>query len=180
MKASPRPWFVLLPGMLLFTGCMQTGGPTPSPEQPVETSRSHAESVSASGRTLYVEIAGPPAGEGPVYLALYDSAETFHGEPLKKRRAEFAGGVARADFDRLPAGTFAVSAFLDQNGNGELDRGMMGIPLEPVGNSNNGSLAFGPPDFDQASIELAGEITEILVRLVCPVECLEPWPSSGR
>lgn len=139
---------------------------------------SDPESSSASGRTLYVEVAGHSGGKGPIYVALYDSADSFHGEPLKKRRARMNEGVARADFDGLPGGTFAVSVFLDQNGNGELDRGMMGIPVEPVGNSNNTEMAYGPPDFGQASIELAGETTEILVRLVCPAECLDPWPSS--
>ena len=41
------------------------------------------------------------------------------------------------------AGRYAVQAFLDENGNGEVDRALFGIPKEGVGFSNDAKIRLG-------------------------------------
>jgi len=47
------------------------------------------------------------------------------------------------EFPGVAAGTYAVSAFHDENSNGKLDRNFMGIPREGVGASNNAKGHLG-------------------------------------
>jgi uncharacterized protein (DUF2141 family) len=60
----------------------------------------------------------------------------------------------------VPAGTWAVLAWQDENGNNELDRNLIGIPKEPYGFSRDARGKFGPPSFEDAAIEVgAGSAT---------------------
>ena len=49
----------------------------------------------------------------------------------------------------MPAGSYAIALFHDENGNGRVDT-RFGIPTEGVGFSNNPRLWFGPPSFAAA------------------------------
>jgi uncharacterized protein (DUF2141 family) len=55
---------------------------------------------------------------------------------------------------KLEAGIYAVSAFIDLNGNGKLDKNFFGIPKEPYCFSNNFKPALSAPDFKDCSFEL--------------------------
>jgi uncharacterized protein (DUF2141 family) len=52
--------------------------------------------------------------------------------------------------------TYAVSAFHDENSNGNLDTNFMGIPREGVGASNNAKGHLGPPKFEAAAFQFSG------------------------
>jgi len=52
----------------------------------------------------------------------------------------------RLIFDDLPAGDYAVMAYHDEDGDGNMNRGgLFGLPSEPYAFSNNPSTFFGPP-----------------------------------
>ena len=68
-------------------------------------------------------------------------------------------GSVRFVTDALPPGRYAVQVFHDENGNGELDANFVGMPKEPWGFSNNARGNFGPPKFEDTSVELNGEAT---------------------
>jgi len=53
---------------------------------------------------------------------------------------------------RVPAGRYALRCFLDTNGNGKLDRGLLG-PLEPWGMSWQGKRPAGIPSFNDVSFQ---------------------------
>jgi uncharacterized protein (DUF2141 family) len=75
-------------------------------------------------------------------------------------------GQAVAEFDDVPAGRFAVSAFHDENGDRKLNTGALGIPSEDYGFSADARNTFGPPSFAEASLELAaGETKQITIRV---------------
>lgn len=75
-------------------------------------------------------------------------------------------GQAVAEFDDVPAGRFAVSVFHDENGDRELNTGVLGIPSEDYGFSADARDVFGPPSFAEASLELAaGEAKQITIRV---------------
>ncbi|MFC3228131.1 DUF2141 domain-containing protein [Marinibaculum pumilum] len=72
-----------------------------------------------------------------------------------------SGAVVLRD---LPPGRYALMAFVDANGNGELDRDADGNPLEPHGFSGGGS-GEGPPSFDEALIEIYEDGTSTSITL---------------
>ncbi len=73
-----------------------------------------------------------------------------------------------AVFGGLPPGRYAVVAYHDENGNGELDRFLGMIPREGYGVSNIPEPS-GPPQFDQAAFDVPDEGRELAVPLrYCP------------
>ena len=75
------------------------------------------------------------------------------GDPRAWRLTAPADEAAGLGFSGLPAGSYALSAFHDENGNGRLDT-FAGIPREGFGFSRNPGIRFGPPSFAQARFTL--------------------------
>lgn len=112
----------------------------------------------AQAAELTVEVAGAAAAAGgSLSVGLFDaaSAASFPKTPSAGQRVAIAAsGAATVVFRDLPPGRYAVSAFLDQNGNQQLDRGLFGIPKEPYGFSRDARGAGGPPEFRDAAFEV--------------------------
>jgi uncharacterized protein (DUF2141 family) len=68
----------------------------------------------------------------------------WHGEAPARE------GTTVVTVPNVPAGQYAVQAFQDENANGEVDRGMFGIPKEGVGFSRNARIGLGPPKWRDA------------------------------
>ena len=71
----------------------------------------------------------------------------------------------------LPYGEYAVTLFVDFNGNKKIDKNFLGIPKEQYGFSNNVMGRMSPPTFDQAKFAIAGPTTQnIKLRIGIPKE----------
>lgn len=123
--------------------------------------------LGAAAGELVITVRGLDSASGSVHYAVYDRPEAF-----PKRDQRFAKGQApvRADsvvivVPNLPPGTYAVAVFHDENGNGEFDQGLFGIPLERYGFSNDARGFFGPPDFTAARFELGQGTRRIAITL---------------
>lgn len=91
--------------------------------------------------------------QGKVYFYLYDSDDGFPTDFELAQRSASAiakGGEAKVVFDNVPAGTYAVAVYHDEDGDGELDTNFLGIPSEGVGVSRDAKGSFGPPSFRDA------------------------------
>lgn len=66
------------------------------------------------------------------------------------RTLSVPANATSARFDRLPAGTYAVSLIHDENGNGRMDMALV-MPREGFGFSRNPRIGMGPPRFDSAA-----------------------------
>ena len=107
---------------------------------------------------LTIQIEGIENNKGKIYIAIYDSEETF----LKKAKgiiADIKDKKSIGIFKGLKKGTYAVSLFHDENDNKKMDTKIFGIPKEPYGFSNDATGFMGPPKFKDAKFTLAGNKT---------------------
>lgn len=68
--------------------------------------------------------------------------------------ARIRKGEAKAFFDDAPYGEYAIALFHDEDNDGKLAYGALGIPKEGYGFSNDARGRFGPPSFDKARFKL--------------------------
>lgn len=103
------------------------------------------------------------ARTGAVMIALYDSEAGYEGGPAVARAAIPASGPVVARFENLPAGDYAVKAFHDLDGDGEMDTNPFGLPTEPYAFSNNAVGNMGPARWDRAHFAVSGETAQTIV-----------------
>ncbi len=117
---------------------------------------------SASAEDLTLNLTTRTSG-GTLAVAVYRDADSFRrGEgAIATRIVPRAGPVTAVTLRGLAPGRYAVAAFHDTDGNGDLTLWPFGLPKEAYGFSNDARGQFGPPAFDQAAFELpAGGATE--------------------
>ncbi|MDI1327629.1 MAG: DUF2141 domain-containing protein [Brevundimonas sp.] len=102
------------------------------------------------------------ARTGSVMVALYDSGTAYDGGPAVARMAIPASGPVVARFENLPAGDYAVKAFHDVNGDGQLNTNPFGLPTEPYAFSNNAVGNMGPARWDAARFPVSGETAQTI------------------
>ena len=119
---------------------------------------------------LSVNIYGLQSNGGKVGCWLYDAAHA-KGYPTDATAARALHWGAIADhnatlsFADLPAGTYALACFHDENGNGKLDTNWIGIPKEGMVASNNAKGRMGPPKFDDAKFAFAAPGMELKLKV---------------
>jgi len=97
--------------------------------------------------------------KGSVYLSLFDSAEAYVSGQAVARAGQPVDDVVTFTIKGLGPGSYAIRAYHDINGNGQLDTNVLGIPSEPFAFSNNVSGNFGPATFEQAAFEVSAPAT---------------------
>ena len=127
--------------------------------------------VTAAAADLEVSIEGLRSAEGDVRVALhrYNADVVFPsdgGIVARASRPADTGGV-RIIFAGLPPGDYAVAAFHDADGNGELGTNILGIPTEGYGFSNGARGFMGPPSFDDAAVAIGSD--DGLLSIVVPI-----------
>ncbi|MES2861164.1 MAG: DUF2141 domain-containing protein [Pseudomonadota bacterium] len=109
----------------------------------------------ASASELVLRLSTRTAG-GSLAVAVYRDADSFRrGEdPIATRTVPRTGPVTNVTFSGLAPGRYAVAAFHDMDGNGDLTLWPIGLPREAYGFSNDARGRFGPPPFAQAAFDL--------------------------
>lgn len=118
---------------------------------------------------VQVTMTGLESDQGQALVALFLDERGWPNDQTLAHAAvvlPIQDGQAVADFEDVPAGPFAVSIFHDEDGDRELDTGVLGIPSEPYGFSRDARGSFGPPGFEDARLDLAsGENKQITVQV---------------
>ena len=118
--------------------------------------------------TLVVEVEGLKDEKGKLHASLYASEEGFPTKPEKALRhvdVPIIAGMARVVFEGLTPGGYAVAAYHDENGDGKLDTGFLGIPTEGLASSNDAKGFMGPPSFEKAKVEVGPGNTRIVLKI---------------
>ncbi len=115
--------------------------------------------ASAQAATLSVDLTGIRAAKGELRIALVD-ANGYDGgaKPVAATIVAAQGATARAVFADVAPGRYAVMVVHDENGNGQLDTNMLGMPTEGYGFSNNPNV-MRKPTFDEAAFAFDGDTT---------------------
>lgn len=108
----------------------------------------------ANAASLTIRIDDVSNADGTLEVALFDTAGTFLRKPVTAAREKAVKGSTTVVLKDLPAGEYAYAIFHDANGNGKMDKNMMGIPTEDYAFSNNALGKMGPPTFDDAKFTL--------------------------
>ena len=138
-----------------------------------------APAVTAS--ELKITVEGIRSPHGTILIGLYDSLETFtraielsDKDGFLNDPNRFAAVALRANAARksavvltnLDPGQYAIILFHDENGNGKLDKNVLGVPTEPYGFSNNVQGFLGPPAFKEAVMQITGSDKAVRIVLI--------------
>jgi uncharacterized protein (DUF2141 family) len=123
--------------------------------------------------TLVVVVAGFESADGRARIRLdaskaaYDAAGDGGTDPTFARNtvAAVPGSVVTWVVEDLPYGTYAASAFHDEDDDGDLDTNFVGAPKEPYGFSNDARARFSRPDFEEAAFRFAAARDTIRFRV---------------
>ncbi|HVA79611.1 MAG TPA: DUF2141 domain-containing protein [Candidatus Binataceae bacterium] len=121
---------------------------------------------SASPSQIRVHFLGCPNAKGKVKCALYNSADGFPTDRKKIMRSAAIPVIVDRGvcvFKDLPPGTYAVAAFQDEDGTGEMRKNLIGIPQEVYGFSNDARNMLSAPSFDQAAFQYPGGDLDITI-----------------
>jgi uncharacterized protein (DUF2141 family) len=142
--------------VVVFSACASAPPATPEPRP------------AGHGR-VEVTMTGFKTEQGTARVAFFLDARVWpdgDGSIFATAVVPISDGQAFAFFEEVPAGSFAVSVFHDEDDDGELDSAALGIPSEAYGFSANARDMFGPPSFEEARIELvAGETKQITINV---------------
>jgi uncharacterized protein (DUF2141 family) len=118
---------------------------------------------------LGVTVTGLNSARGVLRYCIAPRGTPFpdcDGKAALSGSAPIHGGKAEFGAHHLAAGHYAVAVFHDRNNNGRLDT-FMGIPREGYGFSRNPGFKPRAPHFDEAALDLAGDIqTDIRMRYI--------------
>jgi len=148
-----NPVFLTAAVFLMFALALSVAGQAPTPQ----------------ANLIHIDIDGLRNAKGKVMCAIFSSASDFpkHADKaLMQTSSAITDDHATCEFSGIAPGTYAVSDFHDENGNGRLDTNFFGMPREGVGASNNAKGHFGPPKFDAASFRYAGGRLDLKIKIV--------------
>ena len=119
----------------------------------------------APGTTkVVVKISGLRNAKGMVVVRLWNSKDGFPSsdeKAFRKTTVAISNGEAVAIFSNVPQGTYAVSSFHDENGNGKFDTRFPRIPTEGYAISNDVRGKLGPPPYEPARTQVTGADTAV-------------------
>ena len=98
---------------------------------------------------LTIQIDDVRSADGTLMVALFQ-AGGFLKQPVMSSAARAVQGGNIVVLKDVPAGEYAFAIYHDANGNGKMDKNLIGIPTEDYAFSNNALGKMGPPSYDSA------------------------------
>lgn len=125
--------------------------------------------ASASGEArLVIHIEGLRNDKGVVSVALFNKPEGFLDSDRRIAGGEIkiSGTTAVIEISDLEPGQYAAAFYHDENANGDFDQGILGIPLEGYGFTNNVRVWLSAPDFGEAAFTVQPGLNETRAKIV--------------
>lgn len=113
--------------------------------------------------TLEIVVQNLENDKGKVYVGLYDSEQNWLSKRYTGQVSKIENGKAQITLENIPHGTYAISAFHDENDNNKLDADFFGIPKEPYACSNDATGFMGPPEWKDAKFKVKDSCETIVI-----------------
>lgn len=137
----------------------QTSAPGTGRTPPATTPPPAAAPVPRNLATLTVKVTGLRNHGGQLIFGVFSSADGFPNVQAKSVNWQVKDATAdEVSFTAtLPPGEYAASVLHDENRNGDMDRGVGGIPKEGYGVTNNPKPKLRAATFKEATFTLPPE-----------------------
>ena len=106
---------------------------------------------------VYITISNIRSDRGKVRIALYDRVDQFPDEPWKSytfEKAQLDDGSLQVTLIDIPPGLYAISILDDEDENDRMKYGILRIPKEGYGFSNNAKPGMKCPPFEECSFRV--------------------------
>jgi uncharacterized protein (DUF2141 family) len=118
--------------------------------------------------TVDVEVRGLRNARGLLRAKLVAAPDGFPGSDahvLAKQKSPISAERARLRFRDVPYGVYALVVLHDEDGDGALARGWLGLPAEGLAFSSGARVQRGPPSFEEARFTLDRPRVELRLEL---------------
>ncbi len=102
---------------------------------------------------LQIVVTGVISSKGSVLVAVCTEREFLQPQCSYNARAPARPGPVTITVE-VPPGTYAVQAYQDEDSNGELTLNFLGLPIEPMGFSNNPTVRLSAPRFRDCAVQI--------------------------
>jgi uncharacterized protein (DUF2141 family) len=102
---------------------------------------------------LQVVVAGVRNAKGDVLVAVCSERNFLKEHCEYNGRTKASVGEVMVVLE-VPPGTYAVQAFHDEDGNGEVTMNALGMPVEGIGFSNDAPFRFSAPRYRDAAFQV--------------------------
>lgn len=121
--------------------------------------------TTADAGTLTVRVTNVRNAKGEVDIAVCPKPLFLSENCPYAASAPAKPGTTLVTIHGLPAGTYAVQAFHDENLNHKVDRALFGIPKEGIGFSNDAPIHLSPPKWKDAEFAFDGGDQQITLKM---------------
>lgn len=106
--------------------------------------------------TLVVDVGNVRSAVGTIRVDICEQATFLKAGCRFSAEAPARPGTVTVRVPHVPAGTYAIQAYQDENDNHDVDRGLFGIPKEGIGFSRDARIRLGPPKWADAVFTFDG------------------------
>jgi uncharacterized protein (DUF2141 family) len=124
-------------------------------------------STTQATATIVITVKDLRNRKGDLIFGVFTQADGFPNVQAKSVYWEVkpADAAAVTFTARLPPGRYAAGVLHDENRNGDMDKGVGGIPLEGYGVTNNPKPRFRKATFDEGTFTLPPQGAELTISL---------------
>ncbi len=113
---------------------------------------------------LQIVVDGVESSKGNVMVAVCSEREFLQPHCAYNGQAPAHPGPVLVTIE-VPPGTYAAQAYQDENDDGVLTQNLIGLPLEPLGFSNNVVIRLAAPRYRDAAFQVGAMGGRIEIRL---------------
>jgi uncharacterized protein (DUF2141 family) len=121
--------------------------------------------LAAHATDVQVRVANVGTSRGTMKVAVCPRQNFLQETCPYIARVPAVAGVTIVMVRGVPPGIYAVQVHHDINDNGQVDRSLLGIPVEGIGFSRDAKILFGPPRFEDAEVSISGALVTLEITL---------------
>ena len=115
--------------------------------------------------TIILKVTGFHSEKGQVKIAVFNAPEKWPKDPAYSSTIDVTSPTVTWKINDVPFGDYAIAIFHDENGNGKMDKNLLGIPVEAYGFSNNQRVTFGPPQWEAVKFTVRSSVKDVSIEV---------------